>query len=628
MTSIPLADDEDRAALRKLARDVAERDIAPYAAGWDETEEFAEASLAALRRAELFTVTVGEDYGGMGMGDVEAAIVLEEIARADVSSAILCQLVFNGPPRAIEHLGNEAMRRPVAAPGRGRASSSASASPSPTPARRPRPCVPTWSPTANGWRLEAYKNFVTGGHKSVACLVWCRFPGSEPGTGKGIGAVLVDLSKPEVSVAGTHKKMGLRGCTEAELAFDGVRIEPDDVLVAGDPADNSGLKTLLAHINHERCGNAAMCVGAAQGALEYAMGYMRDRKVGTKSLADLQGLQWKIADMATELEGARLLLQRAVSLAGPHGTPAAPGVGHGQGRLQPGGQAGLRRGHPTARRLRLQPGVRRRARVSGHPGPVHRGRDRRDPAQLHRHRAPRRDQARPGDGWKTPRTMTPTSRPRAPVVAGGAPVAVLGVGVAAPGCGSPPRTWPRPGAPGAASTPSPSATPTRTRSRWPGRPRSTRWPRPESMPRSCLGPVVGHHPPAVRRGPEPRLPVHALWAWPIAAGGRAERGLAARRDRGAARRLGCGGRRPRASWRWSWPPTRWCPGVGTAGEATTGAGAVALVLGAADRRGANGAGPAGAPGGPVPTPTPGGRRPLPRRRPGRHRRRLRRPALS
>jgi alkylation response protein AidB-like acyl-CoA dehydrogenase len=320
MTSISLVDDEDRSALRKLARDVAEREIAPHAAGWDETEEFAEASLAALRRAELFTVTVGEEYGGMGMGDVEAAIVLEEIARADVASAILCQLVFNGPPRAIQHLGNEAMRRqwlPQAAAGElfcigitepdaGSAATSMRAH---------------LVPDGEGYRLEAYKNYVTGGHRSVACLVWCRFPGSEPGTGKGIGAVLVDLSRDGVSVAGTHRKMGLRGCTEAELAFDGVRIEPEDVLVAGNPEDNSGLKTLLAHINHERCGNAAMCVGAAQGALEYAMGYMRDRKVGTKRLADLQGLQWKIADMATELEGARLLLLRAVTLAGAHGTP-------------------------------------------------------------------------------------------------------------------------------------------------------------------------------------------------------------------------------------------------------------------------------------------------------------------
>jgi alkylation response protein AidB-like acyl-CoA dehydrogenase len=313
-------EDEDHASLRKLARDVAERELAPNAAHWDETEEFAESSLEALRRAELFSVTIGEQYGGMGMGDVEAAIVLEELARADVSSAILCQLVFNGPPRAIEHLGNETLKNrwlPLAAAGE-------------------LFCIGITEPDAgsaatqmraklvedgDGWRLEAYKNYVTGGHRAVSCLVWCRFPGSEPGTGKGIGAVVVDLAADGVSVAGTHRKMGLRGCTEAELAFDGVRVERTDVLVLGDPKDNSGLKTLLAHINHERCGNAAMCVGAAQGALEHAIAYMNDRSVGPKKLADLQGLQWKIADMATDLEGARLLLDRALQLAGPHGTP-------------------------------------------------------------------------------------------------------------------------------------------------------------------------------------------------------------------------------------------------------------------------------------------------------------------
>ncbi len=96
---LPFVEDEDHAALRKLARDVAERELAPNAAHWDETEEFAESSLEALRQAELFSVTIGEQYGGMGMGDIEAAIVLEELARVDVSCAILCQLVFNGPPQ-------------------------------------------------------------------------------------------------------------------------------------------------------------------------------------------------------------------------------------------------------------------------------------------------------------------------------------------------------------------------------------------------------------------------------------------------------------------------------------------------------------------------------------------------
>ena len=115
-----LAENEDQAALRQLARDVASREVAPRASQGDETGEVPAEVRKALAGADLLRITIGEAWGGMGFGDVEAAIVLEEIARADVSSAICCQLTFNGPPRGIEHLGPEAMKErwlPAAADG-------------------------------------------------------------------------------------------------------------------------------------------------------------------------------------------------------------------------------------------------------------------------------------------------------------------------------------------------------------------------------------------------------------------------------------------------------------------------------------------------------------------------------
>jgi alkylation response protein AidB-like acyl-CoA dehydrogenase len=317
----PFADTEDQAALRALARDVADRELAPHARQWDETEEFPQRSFEALRKAELLGITIAEEYGGSGLGDIEAAIVLEELARADVSSAILAQLIYNGPPRAIQHLGSDAMKRkwlPLAAGGDGLFCIGISETEAGSAVNHMRARLTT---DGDGFRLNAYKNYVTGGHKSRVCLVWCRFPDSPAGSTKGIGAVVVDLEQPGVTVAGTHVKMGLRGTSEAELAFDDVRVERDDVLLWGDPSNSDAFKTLIAHINHERCGNAAMCVGAAQGALEYAIRYLNERKVGDRPLAELQGLQWKIADMGTQLEAARLLLQRAVHLAGPDGTP-------------------------------------------------------------------------------------------------------------------------------------------------------------------------------------------------------------------------------------------------------------------------------------------------------------------
>jgi alkylation response protein AidB-like acyl-CoA dehydrogenase len=317
-----LAETQDQAALRALAREVADRDLAPRAAHWDETETFPTDSWEALRKADLFTVTVGEAYGGAGLGDIEAAIVLEELGRADVSSAIIGQLNFNGPPRAIEHLAVDSLKDrwlPRAASGESLFCIGITEPEAGSAVHRMRATL-TAAP-GGGYRLNAYKNYVTGGHHASACLVWARFPG---GSGaNGIGAVLVDLDRPGVSVTSLHRKMGLRGMAEAELAFDDVEVAPDEIVLAGDADDSAAFRTLLSHLNHERCGNAAMCVGAAQGALEHAIRYAGDRVLDGRPLRTVQGIQWKLADMAIALESARLLLYRAVGLAGPHGTPPA-----------------------------------------------------------------------------------------------------------------------------------------------------------------------------------------------------------------------------------------------------------------------------------------------------------------
>ncbi|MHB8220785.1 MAG: acyl-CoA dehydrogenase family protein [Acidimicrobiales bacterium] len=315
-----MEEDGLRADLRALARGVADRDLAPSAARWDLGEEFPQPSWEALVRADLTGLTIAEEYGGSGLGDVESAVVLEELARADVSSAVLAQLAMNGPPRVIQHLGGAGVRErwlPPVAQGRLFISIGITEPDAGSAVGAMRAQLVA---DGDGFRLNAYKNYSTGGHRAGACLVWCRFPGSQGS--RGIGAVVVDLSAEGVNVVGTHRNMGLHGLTEAELAFDEVRIDPDDVVIAADPSSSAAFRTLIGHLNHERCGNAAMCLGAAQGALERAVRYLNDRQTGGRRLADLQGLQWKVADMAIELESARLLLYRAVGLAGGSaGTP-------------------------------------------------------------------------------------------------------------------------------------------------------------------------------------------------------------------------------------------------------------------------------------------------------------------
>ena len=295
-----LAETEDQAALRRLARDVATREVAPRASQGDETGEVPTEVRKALASADLLRITIGEQWGGLGLGDVEAAIVLEEIARADVSSAICCQLTFNGPPRGIEHLGSEAMKErwlPVAADGEALISIGITEPDAGSAVQDMRAAL---TPDGPGrWRLNAYKNYSTLGHVAQAVLVWCRWPGGEGA--KGIGAVVVPTDREGVSVTGRHKGMGIHAATEAELAFDAVEITEDDVLIAGEPGNTAAFKVLLGHLNHERCGNAAMCIGAAQGAFEHAVRYMSERVIGGRPLADLQGLPWKLADMAVQL---------------------------------------------------------------------------------------------------------------------------------------------------------------------------------------------------------------------------------------------------------------------------------------------------------------------------------------
>jgi len=318
----PYEETEDQLALRELARSVAIRVVEPSAAQGDQTGEPPLAAAQAMAQADLLRVTIGEEWGGFGYGDVEASIVLEEIARADVSTAIWCQLTFNGPPRGIEHLGPPAMKeRWLRAVASGEALLSIGIT-EPDAGSAVQDMRTSLTDTGNGtYLLNGYKNYSTLGHAAQGILVWCRWPG---GSGaRGIGAVLIDMDRPGVTLTGVHHSMGVHAATEAEIAFEDVQIGADDVLIAGQPEDTSAFKLLLSHLNHERCGNASMCIGAAQGSLEYATRYLNERVIGGRALADLQGLQWKLAEMAIELDGARLLLRRAVHLAGAGGTPPA-----------------------------------------------------------------------------------------------------------------------------------------------------------------------------------------------------------------------------------------------------------------------------------------------------------------
>jgi len=305
--------------LRRRARRLAESELRPHAAHWDEEEVFPEPSLEALRHSGLLAVTVPSEHGGMGLGTFEACLVLEEIARGCMASALIAQMFLNGPPRAIARLGTDEQRRrllPGVADGR---RYFAIAMSEPQAGSAGTDLSTTLSPKGAGFRLTGIKCFITGGARADSFLVFCRAAGSSGP--KGIGAVVVERGARGFAEPEVEPKMGTRGVAEATLRFEDVPIPERDVVIPADPSSSRGAALLLKQFNPERCGNAAMCIGVAQAALEESVAFVLEREQFGRPIVEFQGLQWKLADMALAVDAARLLTWRA-ALSDDDGFPA------------------------------------------------------------------------------------------------------------------------------------------------------------------------------------------------------------------------------------------------------------------------------------------------------------------
>lgn len=305
---------EEQDALRRRAREVAVAELRPWAAHWDEAEEFPTRSLEAVRDAGLLDLCIPAEYGGQGKSLVEGCIVVEELARVCVSSAMAVQPYLNGPWRAIHELGSPEMRArllPSVATGENHFAIGMS---EPGAGSAGTDLRTELRPDGDGFRLTGVKCWMTGGAIADTTIVFGRLPGTEGPY--GLGAVVIS-GKPEgVSDPEIDPKMGFRGVAEAMFRYDDVRIEPEDVLIFPEADSKNGARILVQQFNPERCGNAAMCIGAAQGALDASVGYLKTRQQFGRTLAEFQGLQWKIADMAVDVEIARMLTWRAARSGG------------------------------------------------------------------------------------------------------------------------------------------------------------------------------------------------------------------------------------------------------------------------------------------------------------------------
>ncbi len=303
--------DPDQIAIQQRARDVAV-EVKPQAAFWDEHEQFPESSYAALRASGLLALTVPEEFGGAGKGVFEACLVLEELARGCMATALVAQMFFNGPPRAIAVLGTEEQKQRLLP---GVASGERYFAIAMTEPGAGSSGTELMTDVRHGEEgdllLNGTKCYITGGDRADSFLVFCRAAGSAGA--KGIGAVVIRSSQPGFAVTDVQPKMGGRGVAEATLVFDDVRVADKDVLLRPVLGSTAGARLLLRQFNPERCGNAAMCIGVAQAALDDAVTYTSERQQFGRPIVEFQGLNWKLADMAVRIEAARLMLWRAAT---------------------------------------------------------------------------------------------------------------------------------------------------------------------------------------------------------------------------------------------------------------------------------------------------------------------------
>jgi butyryl-CoA dehydrogenase len=300
----------EQKALAEAAREFAEEQLKGIAKGLEDADQpVPRRLLKQFAELGFLGINVSEAYGGLGLGNLEAVIVLEQFAK--VSSAVAFPVFESsvGPVRAIERFGCEDLKRKVI----------------------PKVCtgdlivaVSMSEPDAGtaltdlstrgeirGDRivLNGVKRWCSGGGHADGYVVYCRLA-DMPGAA-GIGAVYVERTAPGLSFGQPEQLMGFRGVPSCDLRFDDCEVSAQNLIV---PA--GGFRKLMEAFDLERCGNATMALGQASGALEEVLQYVLERKQFGKPLVEFQAVQLKLADMHMKVDAARLLIYRAAAQSG------------------------------------------------------------------------------------------------------------------------------------------------------------------------------------------------------------------------------------------------------------------------------------------------------------------------
>jgi alkylation response protein AidB-like acyl-CoA dehydrogenase len=304
ITAYALSDEYQ--ALRESVRQLAVDKIAPHAAKVDQLSEFPQEAHDALVRSELHAVHIPEAYGGAGADALATAIVIEEVARACASSSLIPAVNKLGTVPLLLAASEDLKQRYLPPVARGEAMFSYALSEpeagSDAAAMRTRAAR-----DGETYVLNGTKRWITNAGVSEFYTVMAV---TEPGVGaRGISAFVVEKNDPGFSFGAPEHKLGIKGSPTRELYFDDCVIPADRII----GEEGSGFRTALATLDHTRITIAAQALGIAQGALDYAVGYVAERKQFGKAIAEFQGIQFMLADMAMKVEAARHLTYAAAA---------------------------------------------------------------------------------------------------------------------------------------------------------------------------------------------------------------------------------------------------------------------------------------------------------------------------
>ena len=304
MTYLLTADHDE---LRAIVRELAEERIAPRAAEIDEKQEFPWDLKELLAQQDLLGTCFEERHGGTALDTIAQSILVEEIARADATTSLIPIVQKLGALPILLAGSDEQKDRyfPRLASGEWLAAFALTeaAAGSDVAANRMRA-----TRAGDHYVLNGSKRFIT--HGSVANLLTV-FALTDPDAGgrKGMSAFIVETATPGFGAPRVEHKMGIRGSPTADLTFDGVQVTLENRL----GEEGEGFKIAMATLDRSRLGIAAQAVGIAQGALDAAVAYAADRKQFGQRVVDFQGIQWMLADMASQTEAARQLTYAAAA---------------------------------------------------------------------------------------------------------------------------------------------------------------------------------------------------------------------------------------------------------------------------------------------------------------------------